>query len=144
MKTCITCKQSKPLSEFYKALNRKDSHQTCCKSCQRAYRKTKKGKSVNRKADNKYRQTEKGKISRRVWQNQFHAHNPNYQRALSAVNYAVRTGKLPQPDSLQCHYGEHPAQEYHHYKGYEPEHRLDVVPVCRKCHRKIHINRPVE
>jgi len=28
---------------------------------------------------------------------------------------------------------------WHHYKGYEPDNVLDVVPLCRNCHMCIHI-----
>ena len=28
-------------------------------------------------------------------------------------------------------------EQYHHHKGYAPEHRLDVVPICRKCHDEL-------
>ena len=33
-----------------------------------------------------------------------------------------------------------PAKHYHHYKGYDPEHWLDVEPLCLSCHQKEHWN----
>jgi len=42
MKTCCQCNKEKPFTEFNKAKNRKDGHQTICRECQRAYRKANK------------------------------------------------------------------------------------------------------
>ena len=134
MKTCCNCKQSKTLSEFNKAQNRKDGRQTWCKLCERTYRKTEKSKKINYKADCRYRQTEKYKATR----NRYLAQHPLRSKAVSAVYCAIRAGKLPQVNSLQCHCGEQ-AKDYHH-PDYAPENWLNVIPVCRNCHRKIHIN----
>jgi predicted DNA-binding transcriptional regulator AlpA len=37
MKTCSTCKQSKPLSDFYRASAYKDGHAYECKACRKVY-----------------------------------------------------------------------------------------------------------
>lgn len=72
-----------------------------------------------------------------------HRHSPtspahNYRNRSSAVNYAIRAGLLPRPDTLQCHFCPAQAFQYHHYLGYKIEHRLDVLPVCKRCHREAH------
>ena len=54
--------------------------------------------------------------------------------AHNAVHSAVRTGHLPRPDSFSCTDCGGLAQEYDHYLGYHPEHRLDVEPVSSRCH----------
>lgn len=56
----------------------------------------------------------------------------------SAVRKAVLAGELPNIKTLVCADCGAPACDYHHYNGYEPEHLLDVVPLCRKCHRNRH------
>jgi hypothetical protein len=47
---------------------------------------------------------------------------------------------LPRVRNLQCHYCGNRAHQYHHHRGYAPEHWLDVVPACRKCDRLQHLN----
>lgn len=157
-KRCAKCQQSKSTSEFYKDKTRKDGLHCYCKTCEKIYqgnyRKTAKGKVAHCKGSKKYRNTAKGKaVIKRYFQsekgktaikryNQSEKGKANYKRypnhikATRAVNHAIEVGKMPRPDSLQCYYGEHPAQQYHHHLGYELEHWLDVVPVCRDCHRK--------
>jgi hypothetical protein len=54
---------------------------------------------------------------------------------MHAAHYA---GLLPPAKTLLCVDCGAQAQEYHHHNGYEPEHLLDVIPVCRACHGKRH------
>jgi len=133
-KCCTKCKKKKPVFEFHKDRSTKDGLLRWCKSCQKAYCQTDKGKAVNHKATAKYLKTPKGKATMK----RFYTRNPNYAKATNAVNHAIRDGKLPRPDSLLCHYCPKPAKQYHHWKGYEPEHWLDVLPVCRDCHKELH------
>jgi len=163
-KRCSRCKQIKPISEFYKHI--RYGLQSCCIICKRAYQRTEKGKVAHHKANKKYRRsdkgkaiekryaqdekrkaahlksvekyhkTEKGKVVQRAALKRFHACHPNHIKAKQTVNNAIRAGKLPRPDTLLCHYCPKPAQQYHHWRGYEPECWLDVVPVCNYCHVK--------
>lgn len=148
-KRCSGCKQFKPLSEFDKSRNQKDGHHNQCKICKKHYRNTITGKIAIRKGVGKYRNSEKGKTTRKRYRQSekgksvqqagikhFKALYPNQCRATSAVNHAIRDCKLPRSDTLLCHYCPKPAQQYHHWHGYEPEHWLDVVPVCKGCHIK--------
>ena len=113
------------------------------------YRHTSKGKVAHRKANKKYQKTEKGKArDKRYKQSEkgkatcqsalkrFYIRHPNEYKATGAVNNAIAAGKMPRPDTLFCHYCTKPAQQYHHWHGYEKEHWLDVVPVCIPCHVK--------
>lgn len=123
-KRCSRCKELKPLSEFYKNLFNKDGYQYFCKICGQKYLK-------------KYRQTEKYKMSHLKANIQFqHTHQDNV-KANRAIHEAIRDGKLPSPDSLKCVFCGKFAYEYHHHLGYEPEHWLDVVPICWSCHRTL-------
>lgn len=136
MKTCSKCKETKSLSEFYKSRRSKDGRQGYCKSCVKAYQQRFKGKAAisDRVVQKAYHQNERGKAAMK----RFYARNPNYRKATHAVYCAVRAGRLPRPDTLQCHYCPNPAQQYHHWHGYEPECWLDVVPACVECHTKEH------
>ena len=102
------------------------------KEVQKRYRQSKKGIV----AIKRYQQSEKGKINHR--RTNFREYTLHSQRikARSAVNNAIKDGKLPRPDTLQCSCSE-PAKHYHHHKGYEPEHWIDVIPICVKCHRMV-------
>lgn len=100
------------------------------------YRATTKGQIVFRKALCRYRQTEKGKAGQRYFQRIYQLANPEKVRTRSALSYAVKTGKLPKPNTFQCVFCPEQAQQYHHHNGYAPKHRFDVVPVCLKCHKE--------
>lgn len=61
-------------------------------------------------------------------------------QARQRVNVEVRTGRRPHPNTLPCSDCGHTwrkgerRHEYDHHLGYEPEHHLDVEPVCTTCH----------
>ncbi len=148
-KHCCACKQIKPVSEFSKSYSKKDGFQTACKVCKEAYQRSDKCKVARKQrytqtekykaGQRRYDQTKKRKIAKRKRQLKYDAKYPERRKAISAVNYAVKTGKLPRPDTLQCSCGKQ-AQEYHHYKGYAKKHWLDVIPKCIKCHKNIPYN----
>lgn len=59
-------------------------------------------------------------------------------RAHAAVATAVRNGDLQPATSVACEAGcGRMAQCWHHH-SYKPEHRLDVIGLCRSCHLKVH------
>jgi len=146
-KRCSKCKQIKPLSEFHKDRKAKNGFFCWCKICNcervRKYAQTEKGKTKNkqyaqsekRKANMKhYCQSKKGKTNYK----RYYIRYPERLKAKSAANHAIRSGKLPRANTRLCRYCSKPAQQWHHWHGYEPEHWLDVIPVCRKCHILCH------
>lgn len=109
LKWCFKCKAWKPIANFGKDISRGDGKKAKCKACE--YQKKVKLLSPETKA---------------------------VQAAASnAVRTAVRGGDLPKVTSLFCKCGE-PAKHYHHSKGYETEHWLEVEPLCRSCHKLEH------
>jgi len=56
-------------------------------------------------------------------------------RAVSRVGVAVRTGRLVRQPCADC--GAEKVQAHHH-NGYDPEHELDVVWLCRPHHMARH------
>lgn len=157
------CRKIKPLSEFPKCRSGKYGYHNQCKNCKnrakRIYRQTERGKAALRKAVEKYQKTEKckatqkryrqseaGIVTRRKASKKFYktekgkqAHkkycieNREKRQAKNAVNDAIRKKIIPKPNMLKCNCGKQ-AEQYHHHKGYAPEHWLDVVPVCIPCH----------
>lgn len=59
------------------------------------------------------------------------------RRAAKAVRVAIVDGRLIRPQQCsRC--GEGGRIEGHHHKGYAPEHQLDVVWLCKRCHYAAH------
>lgn len=58
------------------------------------------------------------------------------QRARAALRYAVRTGRLVRPSACSSCGVEGKRIHGHHHNGYSPEHALDVVWLCSRCHHK--------
>ncbi len=154
-KGCSTCKQIKVLDKFYKDKSSKGGYSSQCKICknssQRMYRKNEKGKANNKRYKQKhkeyyreymhqYYQSETGKAKNRLCVDKYRTRFPERLKASNAVNNTIRAGILVRPDSLKCICGKQ-AQQYHHHKGYAPEHRLDVIPVCIVCHCTIYKNK---
>ena len=140
-KRCSGCKVFKPVAEFSKDKTRPDGLVYYCKACrkayQRVYRATESGKASQHRRDTKYQATKAGKESKRRCNAKYRERHPEKTEAQKAVNNAITAGKLPRPDTLKCTC-KGPAKEYHHHKGYAPEHWFDVVPKCTGCHRVLH------
>jgi excisionase family DNA binding protein len=58
--------------------------------------------------------------------------------ATAAVRGAVLGGLLEPVETLRCADCAEAAQAYHHHRGYAPQHRLDVIPLCDRCHARRH------
>jgi len=136
MKICIKCHQDKRLTEFHKNKPSRDGHLNKCKTCSnkyhKKYRQTEKGKAYFKH----YRQSEKSRIIQRISGKHYSILYPERRKARKTISNAIRAGKLPRPDTLQCNYCLEKAEQYHHYLGYVPKHWLDVIPVCKECHYK--------
>jgi len=153
-KTCAKCKKVKPFTQFNKCSANKDDLSYWCKECFKRYEKTAEikrtrkrySKTNNRKiSSNHYYYSEKGKLADKRYRKskkckdttkRYCIRHPEYHKAQNAVRIAIQERKVPRPDSLLCHYCPKPAQEYHHWHGYEKEHWLDVIPVCKDCHKE--------
>lgn len=119
MKQCVRCKQEKEKTSFYQNKATCDGLSSWCMECQkecaRQQMKTEKRKAY----DKNRRKTEKYK-------------------ARKQLNKAIERGKIPQVNTKKCVVCGKRAQNYHHHKGYDYEHRFDVIPVCTSCHGLIH------
>lgn len=141
MKPCSQCKQIKSITEFYKDRERKDGLRGNCKSCQKISNRNRKHRRGNKKVkeyNSVYRKTEKGKANLQKGIKRFNTRHPNSVKAQNAVNNAIAVGKIPHIKTRRCYFCYEPAEQYHHYKGYAPKFWLDIIPVCRECHMKIH------
>jgi len=65
--------------------------------------------------------------------------HPEHKRARDAVYRALKEGKIIKPDRCQdC--GRVTRDIHGHHESYEENRFLEIVWVCRKCHRKRHGN----
>lgn len=62
---------------------------------------------------------------------------PEQYAAHVAVTNAINRGSLTQAKEHGCIHCDKQAEEWHH-PSYHPDHHLDVVALCRTCHKKTH------
>ena len=105
-----------------------------CKNMQKQYEKTDKAKATHKA----YRQTDRGKASAACIGRKYAAKFPDRIKAKNAIAHAVTSGQMQPIDAMKCSCGKQ-AHHYHH-PSYAEEHWLDVIPVCRLCHKRIHVN----
>lgn len=144
MRTCKTCGVEKSLMDFYSQTN--GNLQRDCKECWKAYVKANRLVRVDqyRERDKaramlphrvemraRYRSTEAGKEAvrrgARAWDNR----NPLKKAATTAVNNAIRDGRLTRQPCEQCG----AVAQAHHDDYSKP---LEVRWLCTKHHREWH------
>lgn len=157
MKVCFKCGAEKPLSEFYKHPKMKDGHVNKCKECNkkdvRENRVARKDyyQEYDRNRPNRDERVEKSNLrnkelyktdetfrqsvleSKQRWAD----NNQQKRKAHYAVNNAVRDGKMIKPAECE-HCGTSEKKIQGHHWSYEPEHWLDVIWLCSRCHGKEH------
>lgn len=152
-KRCSDCKQEKAVDLFYRDGSRVDGIDYICKECRRirqssrnrpeqrlkrndkmrAY-KAKRREKIN-EANRRYRAANRDKIEAYVSDRE--RTHPLAVQAKNKVNNAINEGKMPSVKTRSCADCGGQGQHYHH-ESYEPEHWLDVVPLCVSCHKKRH------
>lgn len=164
-KVCTRCHIEKPLCDFHKSKNEKDGRQFRCKQCtkeynarpeiaerrhrvQKIYNSTIRGKIIAREGWRRYESTEAAKEKRRQRRKgekhkagcrQYDLVNHEKRRAHRAVKEAINKGLMPRARNNKCaSCGLRQASHYHHHRGYDREHWLDVVPLCNRCHGSEH------
>lgn len=127
-KTCKTCGEEKPLSAFYKHPQMADGHLNSCKACRRAY-------ALRHQRENREAYNARHKAWRDANPDRKRYSQPAHVRAAhSLLAYALRKGEIERPDTCsEC--GKACTPDGHHEDYTKP---LDVVWLCRTCHRKRH------
>lgn len=129
MKQCFKCLIYKPLAEFYKHKAMADGHVNKCKTCNKA------DVIANREAKIEYyRQYDRERGNRQSLDDLrlYREQNPKKYKAHSAVNSAVKSGKLVPMPCESC--GQ---KEVHgHHCDYDKP--LDVNWLCAVCHKQWH------
>src|SRR3989304_6780042 len=149
-RTCTHCHTIKSLSEFYIQKGRPAGYKSWGKLSANAsvatYRQTAQGKKIvyenvrryshskkGLEAAHRYRHSQKGlETARHYWHKNY---TPPIGRARNAVMRAIATHKKPPAKTLRCFDCHAQAMDYHHWRGYDKINLLNVIPLCRKCHR---------
>jgi len=137
---CTNCNQTKPISDFYKdkRCSLRGGHQYHCKECVKAKRRI--YYDENRETViarvKQYAKTHRG-VARRHGRKQRTKQSLEEKHAWAKLNRELQAGRIVRPDRCQlC--GKRRKLHAHHTKGYEPEHALDVLWVCVRCHHELH------
>lgn len=136
-KFCLDCGTEKPLSEYYVNKNNKDGHVSYCPPCSNArsreyYLKHRDKRLQKHEA---YGQTEKGKAVKAKAVRKYMTTNPDKDIARQKLRYAVSRGTISKQPCERC---QNIKVDAHHHNGYEPEHWLDVMWLCRTHHAEVH------
>lgn len=154
-KTCRKCGQIKDISEYANNKNTKSGKQWYCKKCMNNYStkyrndnietiKIKARQTRNKDGWNDIRKKymDKFKINNleSLYKSyeKYRTNNLDKRKAHSAVQRAVKLGKMKSVKESTCIRCGNQAFEYHHWNGYSEESKLDVIPLCRKCHKNEH------
>lgn len=139
-KTCSLCKTTYPasLEYFHRDKRIRGGLKAACKNCtnqkQGDFRTKHPEKLLEYTKRYHVRHSQELVARSREWQQA----NPQKRHAQDAVHSAVRAGKIQRATSLTCVHGgvrcKGAATGYHHHRGYDKEHWLDVIPVCSPCH----------
>ena len=134
MKICTLCNQAKSLHEFYKANGCADGHAGQCVACVRARARIRHTQKVDEiRAYDRQRSKLPHRVLQRVQQTQKEREqSPERYRARTAVNNAVRDGRLLKMDCAFCGVSKTVA---HHHDYSRP---LDVTWLCSPCHARFH------
>lgn len=138
---CRTCKKEKPLFDFTKNKSKILGYDYQCKDCHKidSMQKRKaypeKAREINRKST--INNSHKWKKMWAEYQKKYCAKYPDRHRANALLNYYISTGSIKKPKICSRCNNENNIEAHHHdYK--KP---LDVIWVCRVCHKNIHHNK---
>lgn len=134
MKSCTLCNQVKSLDEFYKANGCADGHANQCIVCVKARARI---RHVQKRDEIRAYDRQRSKLPHRVLQRvrqtqKEREQSPERYRARTAVNNAVRDGRLLKMDCAFCGASKTVA---HHHDYSRP---LDVTWLCTPCHARFH------
>jgi len=156
-KKCTNCQLDLPLERFGKNNAVKGGINYVCLACAaaraRAYQKTEAGRSKRRARDSKKesrrrrallrndppqrqkareyaKRRRQGEEGKKLAINNARRYREKYPEKSRAQRKASRT---PAKKHLCCRCGL-PAQQYHHYNGYDGAAAVQVVPLCHQCH----------
>jgi hypothetical protein len=127
MKICAECNEAKPSTDFYQHPATADGLMYICKACHCRRMKVQRERSKHPERRLRLR------ANARKWRED----HPGGYRAHTAVNNAVRDGKLVKEPCALCGAAEN---VHGHHKDYTQP--LAVTWLCAKCHHRLHATFP--
>lgn len=134
MMRCRTCGTTKSLDQFYAHPTYANGLDTRCKSCAKAYQRTRSRTNPavqeydRRRAKHPHRIELRQRVGKK-WREQ----NPDAYRAQTALNNAKRDGRIEAQPCFFC--GASERVHAHHHDYGRP---LDVTWLCVQCHQRLH------
>ena len=119
-KLCHKCGEVLPVSAFNKDKHTKTGLSCYCRECR---------KRIN----SEWAKTD----VKKAYRAKHYLAHPQEFKARRAVRTEIRSGRMAPAAACECVDCGAQAMDLHHH-SYEPEHWLDVVPLCRSCHQKRH------
>lgn len=135
-KVCKTCGEAKPLSEYHKG-NDSDGLRHACKPCTNAQNRSIYEKNHDSHLEAKRRYRRDNPDARRATLQKHQEERKEQHSAYYAVKNAIKRGDLLAASDCVCAHCGAQAEVLHHW-SYKREHWLDVKPLCRICHGKVH------
>ncbi|MCP4082354.1 MAG: hypothetical protein GY743_19145 [Planctomycetaceae bacterium] len=135
MKKCTKCKETQPLTEFYKEKSMADGHQNQCKACRKEYQKAHYGANRKQILEKQKAYNAAHREQHRESSAKWNGKNPLKRKAKDAVNYAIRDGRMTKPVLCEC-CGSKGKLHGHHVNYSKP---LDVQWLCVPCHNQWHV-----
>lgn len=130
-KRCGKCGACKPRSMFSVNRNNPDGLQGYCKGCAADYEAAARSRRNAQKRAWRASNRRRCRAAYRDYGRKY----PERRAAHDAVKEAVKAGKLPRVSTCSCFVCGKQAEQYHHV---DYSKRLEIIPVCRKCHREWH------
>jgi len=137
-KTCSRCGRTLPAVLFHRHRRSLDGLVSHCAECLSKRQRTDAGREIKRVAARKFAHSAKGRRYIREYSRYYRKIHVAESKARSAVSRATRDGHLPRANTQVCVQCGQAAEQYHHYLGYEHEHAINVIPLCRTCHIRQH------
>lgn len=134
-KQCFKCKETKSIDDFYKHKQMKDGHLNKCKECTKTDVKTDRIVSPNARAYDirRYQENPNRHAAGVETARQWRIDNPKKYKAQTALNNAVRDGKVRKEACMEC--GTFENVHGHHWDYNRP---LDVEWRCALHHARHH------
>jgi hypothetical protein len=133
-KTCRTCGKTQPEEEYYVHSKMADGRLNICKNCVKTRVKLhrKENDSVRMYDRWRYKNTPHRKIKQSIYNERYRQMNPEKYKAHTAVNNAIRDGRLKK---LSCNVCGNNKVHAHHNDYSKP---LEVIWLCSLHHARKH------
>lgn len=135
-KRCSNCKKVKSLTEYY-VRSEGIGLRPACKECHNKQGRIWRLKNVEKTKEWKLKNKEKIRKHTRVGNKKYRRNHTKIVKAYRVLCNAISSGRIKKPEVCSvCKNSFEKARIEGHHKDYDC--KLDVIWVCRKCHRKLH------